>query len=76
MYFPHNGSIITIDHIVASDNHHPNLNLAQNTPWYVPNVQVDLTPPCVNYVGLYAQYPISSNKDPLNYYFPSRDFIN
>jgi len=40
MYFPRNGSIITIDQL-AYDNHHPNLNLVQNTPWYVPSFQVD-----------------------------------
>lgn len=54
MYFPHNGNIIAIDQL-ASDNHPPNSNLLQNTPWYVPSVQVDSTWPRVNYVAFYPQ---------------------
>jgi hypothetical protein len=37
IHFPHNGSIVTIGQL-SSDNHHPNSNLAQATPWYVPSV--------------------------------------
>jgi hypothetical protein len=39
MHFPHNGSIVTIEQL-ASDNHHPNLTLFQNTPLHVPNFRV------------------------------------
>jgi len=74
MCFPHNGNIVTTNQL-ASDNHHPNLNLVQNTPWFVPSVQVDSTPPWVNYVALNPQCSIASQKDPLNYYFPSWDLV-
>jgi len=40
MSFPHKGNIVTIDQL-ASNNHHPNLTLLQNTPLFVPSVQVD-----------------------------------
>lgn len=73
MYFPHNGSIFIIDKL-ASDNHHPNLRLAQNS-WYVSSVQVDSALPHVNYVALHPKCLISSEKDPLYYYFPSRNFV-
>ena len=74
MYFPHNGIIITVDQL-ASNNYHPKSNLVQNSPWYVPSVQVDSALPRVNYVALCPQSSSASEKDPLNYYFPSRDLI-
>jgi len=37
MYFPYNKSIIIIDYL-ASNSHHPCLNLVQNSSWYVPSV--------------------------------------
>jgi hypothetical protein len=37
MHFAHNGSIVTIDQL-SSYNHHPNSNLAQVTPLYVPSI--------------------------------------
>ena len=74
MYFPHNGIIFTIG-LLAYENHHPNLNLVQNTPWHVPSVQVDSTLPQVNYVPLYPQSSIAPEKDPLNHYLLSRDLI-
>lgn len=51
------------------------MNIVHNTPWYVPSVQVDTAPPWVNYVALYPKFLITFDKDPLNYYFPSRDSI-
>ena len=74
MYFPHNGNIVPLNQI-TSDNQPPNSNLLQNTPWYVPSVQADLAQPHVNYVELYSQCSIPFEKDPLNYYFSSWDFI-
>ena len=74
MYFHHNGNIVTIDQL-ASNNHPPNSNLIHNTPWYVPSVEIDFTRPWVNYVALYLQCSIAYEKDPLNYYFPSRDLV-
>ena len=58
MHFPHNGSIVTIDQL-ASDNHHPNSELFQNTPLYVPSVRVESTMPRVNYVASYPQCSIA-----------------
>jgi hypothetical protein len=40
MHIPHNGLIVTIDHL-SSNNHHPSLNLAQVSPLYAPSVQVE-----------------------------------
>ena len=74
MCFPHNGNIVTIDQL-ASDNHHPNSTLLQNAPWFVPSVQVDSTPPWVNYVALNPQCSNASEKDPLTYYSPSWDLV-
>ena len=74
MCFPHNGNIVTIDQL-ASDNHHPNSTLLQSAPWFVPSVQVDSTPPRVNYVALNPQCSIASKKDPLVYYSPSWDLV-
>ena len=74
MCFPHNGNIVTIDQL-ASDNHHPNSTLLQNAPWFVPSVQVDSTPPQVNYVALSPQCSIASEKDPLTYYSPSWELV-
>jgi hypothetical protein len=59
MHFPHNGSLVTIDH-VASDNHHLNLVLVQAAPLYVPSVRVDSTSPWVNYVASYPRCSIAS----------------
>jgi hypothetical protein len=42
MHFPHNGSIVTIEQL-ASDNHHPNSTLFQDSPLYVPSVCVEST---------------------------------
>jgi hypothetical protein len=64
MYFPHNGSIVTIDQL-ASDNQHPNSVLVQTTPLYVPSVYVDSTPPWVNYVASYPWSSIASKKEPV-----------
>lgn len=47
----------------------------QNTPWFVPSVQVDSTPPWVNYVALNPQSSIAFERDPLNYYSPSWDLV-
>ena len=44
MYFTHNGSIVTVDQL-AYDNDHPNSNLVQNSPCYVPSIQVDAALP-------------------------------
>jgi len=74
MCFPHNGNIVTIDQL-ASDNYDPNLTLLQNTPWFVPSVQIDSTLPRVNYVALNPQCSIASKKDPLTYYSPSWDLV-
>jgi len=70
MCFPHKRNIVTIDKL-AYDNYHPNSNLLQNTPWFVPSVEVDSTPPRVNYVALNPQCSIASEKDHLTYYSPS-----
>jgi hypothetical protein len=43
-HFPHNGSIVTIDHL-SYDNHHPILISAQVSPLCVPSVRVDSSPP-------------------------------
>jgi hypothetical protein len=59
MNFPHNGSIVTIDQL-ESDNHHPNSELVQDSPLYVPSVHVDSTLPQVNYVASYPWCSIAS----------------
>jgi hypothetical protein len=64
MHFPHNGRIATIDQL-ASNNHHPNLELFQTTPLHVPSVHVDSTPPWVNYVASYPRCSIASKKEPV-----------
>jgi hypothetical protein len=64
MYFPHNGSIVTIDQL-TSDNHHPNSVFVQTTPLYVPSVHVDSTLPWVNYVASYPWSSIASKKEPV-----------
>jgi hypothetical protein len=75
MHFPHNGSIVTIDQL-ASDNHHPNSVLVQAAPLYVPSVHVDSTPPQVNYVVLSSMFNCSSEKEPVQSCFPSRDMVS
>jgi hypothetical protein len=42
MHFPHNESIVIVDQL-AYDNHHPNLDLFQDPPLYVPSVSVEST---------------------------------
>jgi hypothetical protein len=64
MHFPHNRSIVTIDHL-SSDNHHPSLIFSSSFPLYVPSVRVDSSLPWVNYVASYPRCSISSEKDPL-----------
>jgi hypothetical protein len=54
MHFPHKIGISTIDHL-SYDNLHPHLDLAQVSPLYVPSVQVESSPPRVNYVVSYPQ---------------------
>jgi hypothetical protein len=72
MHFPHNGSIVTIDQL-AYDNHHSNLVLVQDAPLYVPSVRVDSTPTWVNYMASYPRCSISSEQEPVQSCFPSRD---
>jgi hypothetical protein len=43
---------------------------------YVPSVQVDSSPPQVNYVASYPRCSIASEKDPLQSCFPSRDKVS
>jgi hypothetical protein len=74
-HFPHNGSIVTIDQL-APNNHHPNLALFQTTPLHVPSVRVDSTPPWVNYVASYPRCSISSEQEPVQSCFPSRDLVS
>jgi hypothetical protein len=74
MHFPHNGSIVIIDQL-ASDNHHPNSMLFQDTPLHVPSVHVDSTPPKVNYVVSYPRCSIVSEKEPVRSCFPSRYLV-
>jgi hypothetical protein len=52
MHFPHNGSIVTLVQL-SYDNHHANMNLPQVTPFHVPIIIVDSSPPRVNYVAPY-----------------------
>jgi hypothetical protein len=54
MHFPHKIGISTIDHL-SYDNLHPHLDLAQVSPLYVPSVQVESSPPRVNYVVSYPE---------------------
>jgi len=41
----------------------------------VPSIQIDSTPPRVNYVALNPQCSIASEKDHLTYYSPSWDLF-
>jgi hypothetical protein len=75
MHFPHNGIIVTI-HQLASDNHHPNSLLFHTTPLNVPSVCVDSTLPWVNYVASYPQCSISSEQEPMQSCFSSRDLVS
>jgi hypothetical protein len=75
MHFSHNGRIVTIDQL-ASDNHHPNSTLFQDTPLHVPSVHVDSTFPRVNYVASYPRCSITSEKEPMKSSFPSRDLVS
>jgi hypothetical protein len=75
MHFPHNRSIVTIDQI-SSDNHHPNLNLSQFSPLYVPSVQVESSPPMVNYVASYPWCSISLKMGYLQSCSPSRKKVS
>jgi hypothetical protein len=49
--------------------------LVQTTPLYVPSVRVDSTLPRVNYVASYPRCSISSEREPLQSCFPSRDLV-
>jgi hypothetical protein len=75
MHFPQNGSIVTIDHL-ASDNHHPNLTLVQDSPLYVPSVHVDSTLPRINHVLSCPQCSISLEKVLVHSCFPSQDLVS
>jgi hypothetical protein len=74
MHFPHNGSIVTIDQL-SSDNHHPYSPLDHATPFYVPSIWVDSTPPWVNYVASYPKCSVASEKEILHSCFPSWDMV-
>jgi hypothetical protein len=75
MHFPHNGIIVTFNHL-AYDNNHPNSTLVQVAPLYVPNFRVDSTTPHVNYVASYPQCSISHEKELVHSCFPSRDLVS
>ena len=64
MYFPHNGSIITIDHLLFI-NSNSCINLKHLTFLSVPNVRVDSFPPKLNYVVSFSMLSIYIEKDPL-----------
>jgi hypothetical protein len=53
MHFPHNRIIVTNDQL-SSDNSHPNSLSAWFSPFCVPSVRVNSSPPQVNYVASYS----------------------
>ena len=64
MLFPHNGSIVTIDHLSFVSPSH-SMTADHPTSLNVPVVQVVSTPPQVNYVALSPMPSISNEKEPL-----------
>jgi hypothetical protein len=75
MNFPHNISIIIIDHL-SPDNHHPSSISAQFSPLCVPSVRLDSSLPQVNYVASYPPCSIASEKVSLQLCSPSRGKVS
>ena len=75
MYFPHNESIFTVEHLEFVDPS-PNPTGDQFFPLLIPNVSVDTIPPWVNYEASYPSCPTATKKNPLDSCSHSWDLVS